>query len=317
MAEFAWVPDVASGVLRNHALSEKIRGAAIAKTIILPYVPNEPGYGRRMGDTLTITRVRNMSEPTSALVGERERIPIDTYAQSSVSVTVSGYGRAVEYSHKSELLQHYDQESWMQKKLREQMRLVLDTLAATAMKTCKISYAPTSLSAGTFDTDGTPSTTALVNITVQHVKVLRDYAMDTIHVPGYGEDDRYILLLSTKGCRGIRNDSEFVAWHAPQGAQEHFVRGKIGAVENVDIIEVNHTNALANNKGTGGVLGEGLFFGDDAAFMATAEDPELRAAIPGNFGLDMAVAWFGIFGMGIVWDTANDGEARIIHVTSA
>lgn len=317
MASFEWVADVADGVLKNHALSAKIRGAAIAKTIILPYVQPEPGYGRKSGDTLTITRVRNVAEPTSALVGERDRIPIDTFAQSQVSVTVSGYGRGIEYTAKSELLQHYDQENWMQKKLREQMKLALDTLAATALKTAMISFIPTSLTGGVFDTDGTPSTTALSNVTINHIKVLRDYAADTIHIPGYGEDDHYICLLETKGCRGIRNDPEFQVWHAPQGADAHFTRGKIGMVENVEIIEVNHTQALANDLGSTGQLGEGLFFGDDAAFMATAEDPELRAAIPGNFGLDKAVAWYGVFGMGIVWDTANDGEARIMRITSA
>ena len=42
----------------------------------------------------------------------------------------------------------------------------------------------------------------------------------------------------------------------------------------------------------------------------------LLAAIPAEFGLHKAVAWYGILGMGIVWDTANDGEARIIRLTS-
>jgi hypothetical protein len=28
------------------------------------------------------------------------------------------------------------------------------------------------------------------------------------------------------------------------------------------------------------------------------------------------VAWYGIFQYGIIWDTGNAGEARIVHVTS-
>ena len=317
MAEFQWVADVAAGVLKNHALSAKIRGAAIAKTIILPYIQPEAGYGRKAGESLTITRVRNVAEPTSAVVGERDRISVDTFAQSQVTVTVSGLGRAIEYSDQSELLSHYDIENWMQKKLREQMKLTLDTMAATALKTAMITFVPTSITGGTFETaGGDPVTVALSNVTVNHVKILRDYAADTIHIPGYGEDDRYILLLETKGCRGIRNDPEFLAWRAPQDAPSSFNKGKIGSIENVDIIEVNHTNALANNLGTGAVLGEGIFFGDDAAFMATARDPELLAAIPAEFGQHQAVAWYGILGMGIVWDTATDGEARIIRLTS-
>jgi hypothetical protein len=175
MAGFEWTADVAAGVLKNHSLSAKIRGAAIAKTIILPYVQPESGYGRKAGDTLTITRVRNVTEPTSAIVGERDRIPIDTFANSQVSVTVSGYGRGIEYTHQSELLSHYDIENWMQKKLREQMRLAMDTLAATALKTAMVSFIPTSVTGGTFEVaGGNPVTTALANVTVNHVKILRD-----------------------------------------------------------------------------------------------------------------------------------------------
>jgi hypothetical protein len=45
-------------------------------------------------------------------------------------------------------------------------------------------------------------------------------------------------------------------------------------------------------------------------------DPELRAAIPGDFGRQKAVAWYGILDFGVIWDTANPGEAKIVHVTS-
>ena len=51
--------------------------------------------------------------------------------------------------------------------------------------------------------------------------------------------------------------------------------------------------------------------------MAIAEDPELRAAIPKDFGRSRSVAWYGILEFGLVWDTANAGEARVIHLTSS
>jgi len=44
--------------------------------------------------------------------------------------------------------------------------------------------------------------------------------------------------------------------------------------------------------------------------------PELRAAIPGDFGRSKAVAWYGILEFDIIWDTGNPGEARIVHVAS-
>ncbi len=44
MAQFTWEFDVADGVLKNHALSAKIREAAIAQTKFLQFVETEPGF---------------------------------------------------------------------------------------------------------------------------------------------------------------------------------------------------------------------------------------------------------------------------------
>ena len=211
MAEFTWIADVADGVLKNHALSSKIREAAIAGTKFLQFADTEPGYGRQKGDSITVQRIKNIAEPTSAKIGERDRIPIDTYAQSSVTITVSEYGRGVEYTHKSQLLNNYDEENKIQRKLRQQLQLVLDTACAVAFKTAKITYAPTSLSGGTFETSGTPTVTALQNLSVSHVKVIRDYMADTIHCPGWRGTESFMCLASTKALRGIKNDQHRVA----------------------------------------------------------------------------------------------------------
>lgn len=314
---FEWTFDVADGVLKNHELSAKLREAAIPQAKFLQVVDVEPGYGRKKGDSITITRIRNIAEPTNARLAETDRIPIDTYSQSSVTITVTEWGRAVEYSHKSELLAHYAPEDKIQRKLRQQLRLVMDTAAAAAFKTAKITFAPTTLTGGTFETTGTPVTTALVNGTISHIKVLRDYMMDTLHVPGWNDGDEYLCYASTKFLRGIKNDPEFLAWRQYSDAQRSHFRGEVGTVESVRFVEINHTQALANNKGSGAVLGEAVIFGDDAVTMAVVEDPELRAAIPGDFGRQKAVAWYGVLEFGLVWDTANDGEARVIRVTSA
>ena len=140
---------------------------------------------------------------------------------------------------------------------------------------------------------------------------------DTIHVPGWRGSDEFIALASTKALRGIKNDPEWREWRQYIQPDDAFIKGEVGKVENIKFIEVNHTNALSNAKGSGSVLGEAVIFGDDAVAMAVVQDPELRAAIPGNFGLSHAVAWVGLLEFGLIWDTATDGEARVIRVTSA
>ena len=91
----------------------------------------------------------------------------------------------------------------------------------------------------------------------------------------------------------------------------------MGRIENVRFIETNHSNALANNLGTGSVLGEGVVFGEDACAMAEAMTPELRAAVPGDFGRSKAVAWYGVLAFGLPYNTGNAGEAKTLHITSA
>lgn len=314
--EYTWTLDAPTGVFKNHALSAKIREAAVADSLFMPYVDVEPGYGKRKGESVTITRIKNIPEPTTAKFSENQQIPVDQFAVNTTQISVSYWGRAIQYTEQSDLLSHFDITDKIQRKLKQQMQLVLDTGAAGGFKQAKVKFIPTSLTGGTFDTDGTPSTTATENLTVSHVKVIRDYLTDTLHVPGWRGGNRYICLASTKALRGIKNDPEFMAWRQYSDPKGAFDSGKVGQIENIDFIEVNHTNALSNSKGSGSILGEAVIFGDDAVAMAVVKDPELRMALPGNFGMQYAVAWVGMLEFGIVWDTANDGEARIVHVTS-
>jgi N4-gp56 family major capsid protein len=141
-----------------------------------------------------------------------------------------------------------------------------------------------------------------------HVEQIRDYMFDTLHVPAYEGDD-YICLLNTKAKRSLITDATWVDW-VKYTDPTHKYNGEIGRIENIRFIEVNHNTALSNSLGVGGVLGEAVFFGADACAMAVALDPELRAAIPQDFGRQKSVAWYGILDFGIIWDTANDGEAK-------
>ncbi len=315
---FSWEADFSAGVMRNHLLSAKVREASIADALFMRFVTPEPGYGRNKGDSITITTIKNLAEPSSANFGEGERVPIDRLQQATVTITVNRMGRGVEYDEMTKILAHYDPEDKIQKALRRQLKMVLDTAAAAAFKTAKLVAIPTSLTAITWDTNGTPvSTPGLQNMTVNHVKVIRDSMSDTYHIPGRGNGERYACLISTKAARGIKNDPEFTQYRTqiPETNRSAFENSKIGTIENIDFFESNHTNALANNKGTGSVVGEAVFFGDDAAAMAVAQDPELRAAIPGNFGIERAVAWIGVLAFGATNDTANDGEAKIVYFT--
>lgn len=314
---FSWSFDAPTGVYKNHALSSKLRSAAIAETLFMQFVSPEDGYGKKMGESITITRVSNMSEPTSGVLSESQRIPEDNITLSTKAITVSEWGRAVPYTSLSQDLGKFDPDNIVQRELMKQMRLVMDKAVADAMTSSdvKVKAIPSGVAALTFDTDGTASTTATVNLNVYHVEQIRDYMFGTLHVPPYEGDD-YVALIATKAKRGLMSDPAWESWHKYTDPSAKY-NSEIGRLENIRFIEVGNGNALSGSLGSGSVLGEGIVFGEDAAVMAVAQDPELRRGIPEDFGRKQAVAWYGILNFGVVWDTANAGEARIVHITSA
>ncbi len=314
MAEFTWTFDAPTGVYKSHAMSQRLYEAAVAMSKFVDFTRPVEGFGRKSGETVTLTRVANITEPTDASLEEGIRISEDEFDISTLGITVSELGRAVPYTSLSMDLSRFDLENPIQRKLRQQLTLVLDTLAATAFKGCQIKYIPTGALAGTFDTDGTASTNATANMNVFHVEEIRDYLFDTVHCPPYIDDD-YVGIFRTKGLRGIKRDTQWEDWHRYTDPQVKF-NSEVGRIESTRFIETNHSNALGV-AGTGSVLGTGVIFGEDPVVMAEALTPELRAAIPGDFGRSRAVAWYGILAFDEVWPTANAGEARIVHVTSA
>jgi len=312
---FQWTFDAPTGVFKNHDMSARLRVAAIAETKFMQFVRPEPGYGKKMGESITITRLSNITEPTDGRLSENQRIPEDELVLSTIAVTVSEWGRSVPYTSLSEDLGSFDMENMIQRKLRDQMALVLDKAAAAAFKLAQVKAIPDGVASIVFDTDGTPSTSATVNMNVYHVEQIRDYMFSTLLVPPMEGDD-YIGLVSTKAKRGIISDPAWETWHKYTDPASKF-NSEIGRLENIRFIEINNANALSGALGAGGVLGEAVIFGEDAVTMAVAEDPELRAEIPKDFGRLRSVAWYGILEFGIIWDTANAGEAKIVHVTSS
>ena len=314
--QFTWTTDFPTGVPKNHALSSKIRDAAIADCHFVPFAGVEPGYGKKRGESINIERLANLSIPTTGELVEGVKIPEDAFTVSTTSITVVEWGRAVPFTSLSNDLADFDLSNKVQKKLRDQMSLILDNAAAAVMKgtNAKVKYIPTGVAAGTFDTDGTASTTALANVNYYHLEQVRDYLYGTLQCPMI--NGSYIGIFATKGCRGIKQDPAFVEWNK-YTTPEKKAKGEIGMIEGIRIIECNNTSALSNTKGSGSILGEGIVFGEDALAMAVALDPELRLGPPADFGRSQSVAWYGCLNFGIPWNTATAGQCRSVVITSA
>jgi len=316
MAQHSWSFDAPSGVYKNHKLSSNLRMAAIAECKFMQFVKPEPGYGKKMGESVTITRVSNVAVPTSAALVENVRIPEDSISLSTQAVTVGEYGRSIPFTSLALDLGNFDLENAIQKKLRDQLKLSLDASAADAFSAGKIKAIPEGIATTTFDTDGTASTAAASNLNMYHVESIRDYMFSTLNIDPYSGDD-YMAIISTKAKRGLVRDPQWVDWKKYTDPSAKY-NGEIGRIENIRFIESNNTSALSGSLGTGSVLGEAVFFGADPVCMGVVQDPELRAKESEDYGRSKGVAWYGIYGFAQIWsDSANAGEARVVHVTSA
>lgn len=313
-APFTWAFDAPSGTFKSHKMSAALYKAAVEDTVFMDHVKPLEEFGRKMGESITLKRIATIGEPVSADLIEGVRIPEDVFSISTKAITVAEIGRAVPYTSLAEDLSALDLENSIQSELRRQMKLVLDTKAAVAFRSAKVKYAITGPASATVTTNGTFGATSSDNMNVYHVEEIRDYLYDTLRAPGASGDD-YIGIFRTRGIRGIKRDPDWEEWHKYTDPSAKY-NSEVGRIEKIRFIETNHDDAM-RNVGTGSVLGEGVVFGADAIAMAEAATPELRAAMPQDFGREKAVAWYGILAFAEIWDTGNAGQARIVHVGSA
>ena len=317
MALHTWTYDAPTGTYKSHSLSDRVRRAAVQNTRALQFATPEPNFGKKKGETITITRFAQLAQPTSPTLTEGVRIPEDTLAITTVGITVEEIGRAVPFSSFAADLSRFDLANQVQSALQDQMSVAIDDLATTVMKSTAVKVAgiPTGAAAITFDTDGTASSAATVNLGFYHIEQISDYLFGTLRVP-FWDNDSYIGYGNYKMMRGLKQDPAFEEW-MKYTKPDMKANGEVGKIERVRFVETNNTNVLSTSAGTGGVLGEGFVFGSDFLAIAEAQTPELRAATPGDFGRQQAVAWYGIIKFGIPWNTANAGEAKGVKITSS
>lgn len=306
----AWTWDAPAGVYKDHALSSNIRRAAIADAQFMRFLRAEPNYGKGRGQSITITRIFPLDKATR--VAELDRLPSGRPLIDTLTIQVSEWGFKIEMTEFEKNLTHFDLTNQFQSVLRDQMRLTMDDMAAAAMKETPIKYVPQA-AGPTITTNGTPGATADTNIGISDLRQVHDFLQGDLKAPRF-RNGKYVGILSTKAARGIKNDPEYKDWQAPTGSGP-FMDARLRDVEGFMLIETNHFDALSNALGTGGVLGEAIFFGADPAVLATIEEPELRAGIPQDLGRFRDVGWVGTLEAGLVWDVPD--HARVVHVTSA
>ena len=305
----SWTFDAPSGTYKNHALSTQIRREAIADVQCMKFMRPEPGYGKKKGESVTITRI--MQLPLAERVTELNGLPSGRPAITTKQVGVSQWGFKIPVTEFEQHLTHFDIMDPFQAALRDQISLTMDKMCADALKLTPIKYVP--LTTGfNLDTDGSATGVSDRNLQVQDLRRIHDELYAQLKCPKF-KNGKYVGILSTRAARGLKNDSEYKDWLAPT-TSEPLMSGKLKDIEGFSLFETNHFDALDDLVGTSTTTGEALFFGADAGGLVRIMDPEIRAGIPEELGTFREVGWVGTIEAFLVWEQA--ANARVVHVTS-
>ena len=324
----SWVTDSGSNGYRTTvAVSKKVVQPAQPMMKIRQFVSVDPAFGKNKGESVQIYRAGNSDvEYDTASINELDTVPVTRTTVTPKLITVNEYARAWNYTQKLDMLSEVDIKNDVTlKSLRNHMAKTIEYHIGQAFRTSDVCYIPTSATAGTWDVDGTPSTTATANISVFHIKEIVDGMKmglfgsgNTARPVPYYADNYYMCVASTKFLRGLHDDPDFESISDYANA-EGFYRGEIGRMPfyNIRFVESNFSGLLSNSKGSSGVLGEAFIFGEDPVREIVALPEEIREKVATDFGRDQAIAWYALLGWGRVWDYSTDGEEHIVRVTSA
>ena len=86
MSNYTWTFDVPTGTYKNHTLSNELREAAVAEAKFMQFVKPVSGYGRKMGESVTLTRVSAMDVPANPRLSESEKISEDSISMSTKNI---------------------------------------------------------------------------------------------------------------------------------------------------------------------------------------------------------------------------------------
>jgi N4-gp56 family major capsid protein len=280
--------------------------------------------GVQPGLTINFMRYNNLSGASQLVEGVRLQTNALSASQFSITVAEHGYAVAV-----SELLLNASFDDVMasaSRLLGRNMALYLDESARNTLMAASsviYGYSKSGISARTVNSPydlGSPATTraTLVSDFNFTTAVIRD-AVETLatkNVPRLGET--YVAFVHPHQSRRLRENPEWIEV-TKYAAPGNFMLGEIGRYSDVVFIETTQvlkttngagTNYTGDTAGAGGVPNgtsdryDAIFIGDNAFGHAISLPVELRDGGILDFGREHALAWYAIWGLGLITDQA-------------
>lgn len=296
------------GFFTNNQLSQQVRYRSQTLQKFRQFVDPEPAAGANRGNKVFFDKISNISTAGGTLV-ETDTIPKRNYTITQGTLTMTEYGNSIPFTQKVKTLSDIMVPETIKTVLMNDIRVVLDSAAATQFKTNDYIATITNTATTTFGTAGLALATAGANMSDKNVRDIVDQ-MKKLLIPRR-EDDNYVCVASTNSIRGLY---DFFESKAQLTMMDPIYRGEVGRYYGCRFVE--ETNFLVNTDGSSGLYGEAVFFGADAVREGVAIPEEIRVGIPADFGRDQGIAWYALLGFQQVWDFSSDGQTRIITVDS-
>ena len=270
------------------------------------------------GLTINFMRYNNLGQATQLVEGIRLQTNPLTASQFSITVAEQGYAVAV-----SELLLNASFDDVMasaSRLLGRNMATYLDVSARDTLLQASSEIYGYQKDTGTLNNQvyynpgtkgaGRASLTGDFYLTSQTVYDAVE-TLATKNVPRLGET--YVCFVHPHQSRWLRNDPQFIEM-TKYAAPGNFMMGEIGRLNDVVFIETTQVRRTPNGAGSGYTadtagVGNGnadrydaIFIGDNAFGHAISLPVELRDGGILDFGREHALAWYAIWGLGLITD---------------
>ena len=259
------------------------------------------------GLTINFMRYNNLGAASALVEGVRMQTNALTASQYSITVSEHGYAIAV-----SELLLNASFDDVMasaSRLLGRNMALYLDGQARDTLLTASsviYGYDRSGVggvndwyNAGTAATDRNE----LMGTHYLSTAAVKDAAetLASKNVPRLGET--YVSFVHPHQSRRLRDVPEFIE-ATKYAAPGNFMLGEIGRLYDTVFIETTQVNKLVGDGGDGSDVYQAITIGDNAFGHAISLPVELRDGGILDFGREHALAWYAIWGLGLITDQA-------------
>ena len=315
MGQQVFVTNSLGGFFTNNTLSKQLRYRSQTLQKFRQFCDIMDSAGTNRGNKVFFDKISNIATGGSTLI-ETNTIPKSNYTILQGTLTMNEYGNSIPYTQKLKTLADIMVPETVQNVLRNDMKVVLDSAAATTFMTNDYIATITNTATTTFGSSGTKLATAGANMSDKNVRDIID-RLKTLNVPTR-EDGLYACVASTNSIRGLY---DFFESKAQLTTLDPIYIGEVARYYGCRFVE--ETNFLVNTDGSNGLYGEACFFGADAVREGVAIPEEVRIGIPTDFGRDQAIAWYALLGFQAPWSYSGvlgggqaDTQTRIITVDS-